>query len=158
MIRPFRRRASGITARLSGRELDLLRVLPDLLDAVGQDDGDDPAARRLDPPAHRDDPEAAEAYRELVAGDLAKARGGDRRALLATLERTPVVLDDAEAEAWLRVIGEARLVIAARMGIVDDYDWSDRRLAEGPDGAVLQYLSYLQEGLVGVLGESLPTT
>ena len=86
---------------------------------------------------------------------MEKARHEDRAAFAACLDRVPLLLTEDEAQIWLRVVGEARLVVAARMGIVDDYDWSDRRMAARPDGAVLQYLSYVQDGLVVALSETL---
>jgi hypothetical protein len=53
------------------------------------------------------------------------------------------------------VLGDARLTLAARMGI-DHAGWEDdRSLAESRDGAMLHYLSYLQDALIQVLGAAL---
>ena len=49
----------------------------------------------------------------------------------------------------MRVIGEARLVLAARLGITED-GWEDDA---DPEMALLGYLGYLQDGLVGVLSD-----
>lgn len=152
----FGRSARGISVRLSANEQDLLRALPGMLDEVGEPGGVDPAANRLRPTVHRDDATADAAYHDMIDGQIAAERRSDRAAFGESLNRRPLVLSQQEAETWLRVLGESRLVVAARMGIVDDYDWSDRRMAAGPNGAILQYLSYLQDRLVAALSRGLP--
>lgn len=152
MNRPFTRRGAEILVQLTGHERALLRSLPRELDAIGDPD-DDPAAARLNPAAYRDDAEASERFRDLVADDLSRARKADRTTLTRHADAETLTLE--QAEAWMRVIGEARLAIAARIGI-DDESWeTDRALAESRERLTLQYLSYLQDALVQVLAEDL---
>ena len=152
MIRPFARRGEEVRVRLSAHERALLRAIPEQLDDIG-DASDDPAAARLDPPAHREDPAASKRFRELVGDDLSRARARDRERLADRADAESLTLE--EAEAWMRVIGEARLAIAARIGIEDESWETDRSLAESREGLTLQYLSYLQDSLVRALSEGL---
>ena len=152
MIRPFARRGEEVRVRLSAHERALLRAIPEQLDDIG-DASDDPAAARLEPPAHREDPAASKRFRELVGDDLSRARARDRERLADRADAESLTLE--EAEAWMRVIGEARLAIAARIGIEDESWETDRSLAESREGLTLQYLSYLQDSLVRALSEGL---
>jgi hypothetical protein len=64
-------------------------------------------------------------------------------------------ISDDDAQMWLRVLGDARLTLAARMGI-DEEGWEDdRSLTDSRDGAMLRYLSYLQDALIQVLSAAL---
>ncbi len=146
MTGPFRRRGDRIEIRLAEHEIQFLSELPRLLETVGAVSGD-PAADRLDVPAYLDDPEAEEEYRRWIRGELDEARAADRSAFVELVEaaQTGTSASEPEAEAFLRVLAEARLVLAARMGIEveDDYEG----LAE-PDAAVLDYLGALQTLLI----------
>ncbi len=62
-------------------------------------------------------------------------------------------LTDEEAESWIRVIGDARLALGARLGIEQDEWEQDRKLSMSREGAMLHYLGYLQDRLVAVLVE-----
>jgi hypothetical protein len=61
-------------------------------------------------------------------------------------------LELEEAEAWMRVIGEVRLVLAGRLGIVTDGWEEDADPEQSPEMALLGYLGFLQDRLVSVLG------
>lgn len=150
--RPIRRLGDGIHLRLSPAEADLLEVLPELLASLG-DPAADPAAARLDPAAHPGDPEAEAEYRSLVDGEMEEARRRDRQVFSDTLTAAPrgLVMDEEQAAAWLRVVGEARLVVAARLG-VDEEGWEQ---APDQELAFLHYLSWLQECLVEALEAAL---
>jgi hypothetical protein len=63
-----------------------------------------------------------------------------------------LTLDEAEADALLRVINEARLVLGARLGIEVESDHDD--LPED-SRQVLDYLGWLLEELTVALSESL---
>ena len=53
------------------------------------------------------------------------------------------------------MLGVARLALAARVGIGQEGWEDDRSLAESRDGAMLHYLSYLQDALIQVLSATL---
>ena len=89
----------------------------------------------------------------MIAGDLASARSKDRDEFSATLDETTIT--DEAAEIWMRVIGDARLVLGARLGIQHD-DWEmDPSLADSGEGALVNYLGYLQDSLIQVLSPAL---
>lgn len=144
----FRGDESGIRVALAAREVDVLRSVPGLLRSVGDGDGD-PAAGRLDYRAHPDDPDAERGYRDLVDGLIEREREEDRARFAATLGATRLTVE--EADAWLRVIGEARLVLAARLGIDDD-GWGDSfSLDEPVEMSLLRLLGSYQDELVEAL-------
>ena len=64
-----------------------------------------------------------------------------------------VYLSRGEAEAWLRVLGESRLLLASRLGVTTAV-WEEDEETE--ELAVLHYLSWLQASLVDVLSDELP--
>jgi hypothetical protein len=149
----FRRRGSEIALVLGAAERALLGRMVPFLDDVDPEDAADAGARRLRYRAHPDDEEADRNFRELVGDDLEGARTADRRRFLASLERG--ALDGEDADAWLRVLGEARLVLAARLGIEDEEGWETRRDG-GPEMALLALLGLLQEDLVRILLDAPP--
>ena len=80
---------------------------------------------------------------------LEEARTRDRSELAVTLGND--VLTTEEADAWLRVIGEARLVLAARLGIDED-GWERHAAGDEPvEMSLLRLLGALQEDLVSAL-------
>jgi hypothetical protein len=117
------------------------------------EDPDDPALRRLFPPAH-DDLESEEQYRSLVRGQLVSGRADALAAVRDTLGRETLSLK--EADAWLRALNDLRLVLGTRLDVTEDTDFEklDPREPRGRDLAVYAYLSWLQEELVEALAES----
>ena len=156
MSGPFRLVAGQIELTLDPREADALVLLPNLLESVG-DSGSDPGADRLDQAPYPDDAEAAAEYRRLMADELVQSRAADRSAFSLTVEQSPggVTLSPGEAEAWLRVLAEGRLVLAARMGISED-GWEDDLPEGDPAVSLLHYLGWLQQSLAETLESSLP--
>ena len=139
-----------MTVDLQPVEIEVLKALPDLLESVGSDD---PAAARLEYVAHPDDAEADAGFHELVDAELDHDRTADRTSFEATLESREISLE--EAGAWMRVIGEARLVMASRIGIEDD-GWEESIDEDAdPRVAVLHVLGHLQDSLVGELTAAL---
>lgn len=134
---------------LSRQERDVLSILPGLLDGV--EDGED-AAARLDYGAHPDDPDADAAFRNLVSDDLGVARRRDRATFAETVEAAEI--SEEAAEAWMRVVGEARLVLAARAGIEED-EWEASLDPSDPGLALLGYLGAVQDQLVQALSARL---
>lgn len=143
----FRWSQGCVEVRLGDGELAVLGVLPGLLAGVGGPG--DPATARLDYVAHPGDPDAEATFRDLVGDDLDEARDADRRRFEATIGVRR--LSEEDARVWLRVIGEARLVLAARLGIAED-GWSDRMgRDEPPQLTLLRALGALQDELATTL-------
>ena len=142
----FRRSGDEVVVDLSAPERNVLRLVPDLLEDLRPSD---PGADRLRYVAHPDDEDAEGRYRELVGNALDTARLEDRRAFARTIDAETMGLE--QAEAWMRVVGEARLVLAARLGISED-GWEEIiDPSDGPEVAILGFLGWVQDGLVQAL-------
>jgi Domain of unknown function (DUF2017) len=150
--RPRIRRGRGghLRLRLPDDERELLELLCAELRERVDDEPDHPDLRRLFPPAHADDPEAEEAYRRLVGSQLDAGRERAIATVQATLSSDTLTID--EAESWLRVLNDLRLVLGTRLDVTEEMSWdldpSDPATAEL---AVYAYLSWLQEQLVEAL-------
>ena len=169
------RTPEGIRVLLEPDECALLRALMEqLLALVGEapagDDElaalgiaenavtpDDPVLARLFPDAYRDDGEAAGEFRRYTELGL---RDGKREAaglVLGALGEhgADTVLDEKEAQAWLRALNDVRLALGTRLDITEDwYDEAgtmDPRDPRAPLFAAYDWLTMLQESLVQVL-------
>ncbi|HXV72089.1 MAG TPA: DUF2017 family protein [Acidimicrobiia bacterium] len=142
----------NIEVRLSREErLFLGDVLP-LLAGIGPR-GSDPAADRLQVPVYLDDPDANEEWWRLMGSDLDAGRRSDRAVFEKTVSsEDPIELSDAEANAVLRVLNEARLTLGARFGI--DVEEDHDELPE-ESRQVLDYLGWIQEELTVELMRAL---
>ncbi|WP_374006971.1 DUF2017 domain-containing protein [Leifsonia sp. LS-T14] len=159
---PFRRRKDGrVIGRFRQEEAQLLTSLAEesveLARAAADPDapaGHDPALRRLLPDAYPGDPEASAEFRRFTAAGLADRKEANARVVIESLaqrEGDPVeaVLDEAQATAWLRAITDIRLVLAARLGILEDGDEGDIHDQETAlQRAVYDWLAAVQEFLV----------
>lgn len=143
MSRPFVRDRNGIRVALGGVERSAMFQLPSLVRRGGD------AGGRLDYRAHPDHADREAGYRDLVGDGLAELRSEDHRLFLAGLEAGR--LDGDQAEAWLRVIGEARLILAAGLGIDHDGWENEADPTSSPEMALLGFLGFLQERLIAVL-------
>lgn len=162
---PFRRRRDGrVTARFEAEEAQLLLSLAeeavDLARAAAAPENTiaDPALGRLLPDAYPDDPEASAEFRRFTAPGLADRKEASARTVMETLAAAPgggrveVVLDEAQATAWLRTITDLRLVLAARLGIREDGDEGDvHDESSAMQRAVYDWLAGVQELLVFAL-------
>jgi hypothetical protein len=130
-------------------EVALLHELLDDLETL-LEDPEDPALRRLFPPAHTDR-ENEEQYRSLVGDQLLSGRTKALATVRNTLGRDTLAPD--EADAWLRALNDVRLVLGTRLDVSEEIDWEavDLQDARGRDLAVYGYLSWLQEQLVEAL-------
>ncbi len=146
----FRRRGDRIEVRLNAQQRRVVALALGILDSVDPGEDGDPAAARLAYRAHPDDPEANARFRSLTDGMLSEARRRDREAFAGSLAGASLERDTAEA--WLRVVGEARLVLAARLGITDD-GWDDGVVPEtaSPEMLLLELLGHVQDDLVRAL-------
>ncbi len=135
--------------RLDRAERVLLRMLRAELAGL-LEDPDEADLQRLFPPAHEDAERAAE-YHALVHDQLVDGR---TRAL-ATFERTldADTLTADEADTWLRVLNDLRLVLGTRLDVTEETMLSriDPRDERAREYAVYAYLSWLQEQLVEAL-------
>ena len=115
----------------------------------------DPVIARLYPDVRPDDPVWSAGFRDLVRGDLDDARREHIAAVAASLDARTI--DDADAEAWLHVLNDLRLVLGTRLGVVDDDDGSFD--PEDPDAAakvVYAYTGFLEAQFIDVLADALP--
>jgi hypothetical protein len=149
MRSPFRRTRNGIEIRLDRADVALLSQIPAMLDGVGAEP-DDRAAERLTVPVYLDDPGSDAEYWRLMRSEMDESRAADRSAFRELIDGAAdgVTASPAEAEAFLRVLVEARLVLAARLGVdvASDYE----RLDEA-EHAILDYLASLQALLIRAL-------
>jgi hypothetical protein len=143
--------AGGVRLSFLPHETLLLRELLDELELLLADP-DDPALRRLFPPAHADR-ESEEQYRSLVGDQLVSGRSKALMVVRDTLDRDTLRPD--EADAWLRALNDLRLVLGTRLDVSEEIEFEELDLHEprGRELAVYGYLSWLQEQLVEALGE-----
>jgi hypothetical protein len=147
---PIRRGRGGkIRVDLEPEERALLRQVAGEVTALLDEAPDDPSLQRLRPPAH-DDEALEREYRNLAGAQL----DAGHKSALATLAETAGHdnLSDEEADAWLRALNDARLVLGTQLDIAEDFDWST---VEGdpraPELAVYAYLSWIQEQLIAAV-------
>ena len=145
-------RSGVIRMKFREEEIDALSLMEELLESVGNQDGD-PAAERLTVAAYPDDAEAQDEYSRLMTGELDRQRRRDREAVFGLLDdarRGPLDLDADQAEAWLMVLNESRLALAARLGIEEE-SWGRFEKDRGPPAPAevfLLFLSEMQGGLI----------
>ena len=154
----------GVEMRANGTEVRLLRDAVVLLESLGTPD-DDPGAARLSPPVYLGDPEADAEWRRLAGSELDSSRRSDRSAFDLVLDALAeggaegdkigaTIISDLEAAAFMRVVNEVRLVLAARWGVDTAEDFARLR-PEADD--VLVFLGWLVSDLADSLGEVLDT-
>jgi Domain of unknown function (DUF2017) len=139
----------GLRLRLPEEERLLLRGVAASTRERLRDD--DPALRRLFPPAY-DDAELESEYRELTRGQLTSGREQALELLEATVDNTD--LSPEEADSWLRALNDVRLVLGTELDVTEDLDWDalgrdDQRF---PGLSLYAYVSWIQEQLVEALG------
>lgn len=141
-------------ARILVSLADQLQAL--LAEALESPIDDDSAVRRVLPDAYRNEPELADEWRRFSRRGLVDRKIGFARTLSTAL--APVVADGAARSVpltmvaaldWVRGIGDLRLVIADRMGIIVDGD--DGAFGEPGLRDVYDWLAWMQDGLVQVL-------
>ena len=150
-------------ARLEAAHLaGLVGQFAELLRESAPDDGD-PAIARLVPSAYSDDEDAAREFRALTQSDLLDRRATDAGLVLASLQEAaeipedpddPALLEQVEirlapetAQAWLRTLAAVRLVLATRLGVVDE----DEHEHDDPRFGVYDWIGYRLDGLVAAL-------
>jgi hypothetical protein len=143
----------GFRLRLSRQEREVLRSLPGQLREILETD--DPAVRRLFPPAYQDDPERETEYRRLVHDELA---AGHRKAL-EVMESTVDArrLDEDQLTAWLGALNDLRLVLGTRLDVTED-EYDVELSEDDPRAAAMalyHYLGWLEAQAVEALATAL---
>jgi hypothetical protein len=148
-----RDRKGGYRLRLPPEERELLRSLPEQMRDVLRTD--DPALRRLFPPAYPDDAEADDEFRRLMREELLEGK----LAALRIVEETVGAdhLTGQQLEGWLGALESLRLYLGTQLDITEevyerDLDPDD---PAAPALALYGYLSWLQEEAVAALSSSL---
>jgi hypothetical protein len=149
----FAQSAEGIRVRLGRADVMMLEKVRALLGSVG-DDPDDPAAERLRPSLYSADEAGDPDVEAMARTELEAGRRADLDVVDETLKASgtvvhTAVLTEEQADAWVRVLGDARLVLGARLGIADD-SW-ERDRSGRLEMALLQYLTYAQASLTEAL-------
>jgi len=141
---PFEREDDAVVVALGEHEVEVLENLIDDLRHLLMADSHD-TLRRLKPPAHPDNEEAEQGYRELVDDDLLRGR----LELLDVVEETMTgaVLDDAGVAAWMQSLNNMRLVLGERLAL-DGADLDSHDLPEGPATFLYEWIGELLEFLV----------
>jgi hypothetical protein len=155
VIRRIQRdRKGGYRVRLPPEERALLRSLPAQLRVVMETD--DPALRRLFPPAYPEDSEADDEFRRLMREELLEGK----LAALQVVEETADAnhLNGDQLEGWLGALESLRLYLGTQLDISEatyeeELDPDD---PAAPALALYGYLSWLQEEVVAALSSSLP--
>ena len=127
-----------------------------LAEALESPIDDDSAVRRLLPDAYRHEPELADEWRRLSRRGLVDRKIGFAHSISTAL--APLAADGAARSVpltmdaaldWVRGIGDLRLVIADRMGILVDGD--EGSFGEPGLRDVYDWLAWMQDGIVQVL-------
>ncbi|WP_375388822.1 DUF2017 family protein [uncultured Amnibacterium sp.] len=145
----FVRRFTGAERKMIG---NLATGLADTMAAVDDPAGfDDPVLRRLLPEAAPGDLDASAEFAAATRERLAAGKSAGARRLVADLEAAPngvVRLDEDAAVVWLKALGDLRIALAERVGIVHV------QKASTPQGLVYAWLTWLQGSLVEALDAS----
>lgn len=169
-------RGGGVRLRITREEASVVHALvTQLLELLGgpspakRDDGlpnlsfsdntavsDDPVLARLFPDAYQDDGAASAEFRRYTEAGLRDGKREAAELVLDTLgEGGEIILDDEQAQVWLRSLNDLRLALGTRLEITEEsleraraFDWNDPRTAPF---AAYDWLTYLQEDLVRAL-------
>lgn len=159
-MRGFVRAGAVIRSEFEPVEAAILTQLASQVTGIltAQDDAPDPALRRLLPDAYSDDPEHAAEFRRFTSNDLTTRKVQNAKTVIADVadalvadQPTAIELDARSTQAWLRALTDIRLVLASRLGIVQDGDPGrddDEALMLGD---LYDWLGGVQESLVGAL-------
>ncbi len=151
----------GATVRIGMHEravlADLAQQLRALVSDVDPSVPPDELRARLFPRAY-EDPLDQHEYAEVATGQLAEHKTTMLDTFLATLDEGRVKgstwtcdLDPDQTVAWLNVLNDGRLVLGKIVGIETEEDWETVRSSGDQAAILLDYLSMLQESLIGVM-------
>jgi hypothetical protein len=161
MLRVRRRRSGQVIVLLHPHAAAALLELPRQLRAVlASPDFSTSVLRRLFPAAYEDKAKEAE-YRRLLGKDLVRAKLEGVAAFEETLakpvigrRRIAFVIEPEAFGLWLGFVNDMRLVLGTELDIQEN-DWSQTyvpRSGKARSFALLQFLSWLEEELLGASG------
>ncbi len=136
-----RTRRGDFTLKIPEPERRILRELPaQLRELLEHGDPNDPALRRLFPPATLDDRQTNAEYERLMRDDLLAERLG----ALETMERTLEAdrLTEEELTAWLAAINDLRLALGVRLAVTEETTAADFAALPDDDPKVQAYAAY----------------
>jgi hypothetical protein len=168
----------GLTLRLEPEEAALVRALMEQLLALlgdpprgddelaalgiahGASKSDDPVLARLFPDAYEGDGEAAGEFRRYTEMGLREGKREAADTVLDTLKGVSdagldTVLDDEQAQCWLKALNDVRLALGTRLDISEE--WYEQAAGMDPNDprmamfAAYDWLTMLQESLVRAL-------
>jgi hypothetical protein len=111
---------------------------------------DEPALRRLYPPAYRDDPERQRAYAAISRDELTTSRVAALDTVIDTIGEDQI--DAVQAEQWMFALNAVRLTLGTLLDITEDHDPRD---VDEDDPRLPQLVTY---DLLSLLLGSLVTT
>jgi Domain of unknown function (DUF2017) len=143
----------GFRLRLPPDERGLLRSLRGQIEALLETD--DPALRRLFPPAYAEEPELEAEYRHLVRDDLLSQKREALRILDETVDADRLTED--QLTSWLGALNDLRLVLGTRLDVTEDMyeEGLPNNDPRAPAFAVYAYLGWLEEQVVDSLAAGL---
>ena len=115
---------------------------------------DDPAVRRLFPPAYPNDAERDAGYQVLTRDELLEHRLSALDVVERTLDGNE--LDHEDMTAWMGTLNALRLVLGTRLDVDEDLPDLDRADPMAPAYAVYEYLGWLLSQVIDVLDADLP--
>lgn len=128
----------------------------------------DPDLDRLAPDAYPDDPGAGAEFRRLTRGDILERRASEAGVVLTTLDPAGdlpsiddldddsaalpriLTLDVDETGPWMRTLNALRLVLAERLGIVEEADAP----VDDPRYVLYEWVGMVLDALVRALDET----
>jgi hypothetical protein len=122
-----RSRGGGVELRLPAQAREMVRsVAGQLRELYGSDAAaDDPAVARLFPTPYLDDPLASMDFDERMADQLRQSRLEAIAILEATADARRLTIQ--EADAWIRTLNDARLVLGTRLEVTEESTEEDFR-------------------------------
>ncbi|GIU91405.1 MAG: hypothetical protein KatS3mg011_0311 [Acidimicrobiia bacterium] len=144
----FRPHSDGYEVRIPPEICAWLAEIPPMLEGLKPGD---PAFTRLRLPVYPGDPQADEEWWRWMGSELSTERNADREVFRRVVAQASegIQVTTEELEAMLRVLVEARLALAARLGIEDEEDYQRLRNEEA---VVLQALAELELLILRALG------
>lgn len=147
-----RRRDGSYDLQLDPELREIVRHLLGQLDEVIETGADDPALRRLRPPAYLEDPERDAAYQLLAGEELRTARREAIATVLASIDAER--LSEDQVWSWLRALNAIRLVVGTRLDVSEDVEAIPHLEPDDPAlqlWAIYELTSRLQHELVQAL-------
>lgn len=142
-----RRKDGAYDFHISEQERELIgTLLPQMHELLAMDD---PALKRVFPPAYASNEALDEEYRRLMRDDLLSGRFADLDVVEDTLDAERLSAD--HTEAWMRALNGLRLVLGTRLDVTEDMDRPGPDEADAPAFAVYEILSMIVSELVDAL-------